>query len=251
MKARRIALYSGIGISIYIVTLMATIPAAWLCLAVERVSQQKLEMRAPVGSLWSGSGRLYANQRSGPQLELGELRWKTAWPGIFRGKLLTDVAFGNAPHAMKVELSLSGVTVQGLDIALPARVLAIFAPGLDTVGPQGTLRLRSDSLRLDADSILGLAEIEWRRVRLSRAPGLDLGSHIARLRGGGSKVDIELGTLEGPLRLTGKGTWDRESGLTLAGAAEHGAQAGTELAQFLRVMCPEYRNNRCGFRFRL
>src|SRR3970040_1965137 len=74
MKARRIALYSGIGISIYIVTLMATIPAAWLCLAVERVSQQKLEMRAPVGSLWSGSGRLYAAQRSGPQLERGELR---------------------------------------------------------------------------------------------------------------------------------------------------------------------------------
>jgi general secretion pathway protein N len=251
VTARRFALYGGVGIAIYLATLVATVPAPWASRAVERISGHKLQLREPTGSLWSGSGRLYATQRSGPQLELGELRWKTAWAGIFRGKLVTDVAFGNASRAMHVELSLSGVTVQGLDIALPARVLANFAPGLDTVGPQGTLRLRSDSLRLDADSILGLAEIEWRQVRLTRAPGLDLGSHIARLRGGGSKVDIELGTLEGPLRLTGKGTWDRESGLTLAGAAEHGAQAGTELAQFLRVMCPEYRNNRCGFRFRL
>jgi hypothetical protein len=113
------------------------------------------------------------------------------------------------------------------------------------------LRIRSESLQLDADSILGLAEIEWRQVRLSRAPGLDLGSHVARLRGGGSKVDIELGTLEGPLRLTGRGTWDRSAGLTMAGAAEHGAQPAAELGAFLKAVCPEYQNNRCGFRFRL
>jgi hypothetical protein len=111
--------------------------------------------------------------------------------------------------------------------------------------------VRSESLRLDDDSILGVAEIEWRQVRFSRAPGLDLGSHVAKLRGAGGRVDIELATLDGPLRLSGSGIWDLKAGLKGAGSAEHGAQVSPELPPFLRAVCPEYRNNRCGFRFAL
>jgi general secretion pathway protein N len=114
---------------------------------------------------------------------------------------------------VRVELSLAGLSVQGLDLALPGSVLASFVPGLETFGPEGELHVRSESLRLDDDSILGVAEVEWRQVRFSRAPGLDLGSHIARLRGAGSRVDIELATLDGPLRLSGSGTWDPKAGL--------------------------------------
>jgi general secretion pathway protein N len=199
--------------------------------------------------LWNGRARVYARERSGPPLLLGELRWKTAWTGIFAGKLTTDVNFGEGERPVHLELSPFGVTVHGLDVALPARALSTFVPGLETVGPEGVLRLRSDNLRVEDDSILGLADVEWRQVRLSRAPGLDLGSHVARLRGGGSKVDIELGTLEGPLRLSGSGTWDPKTGLKGAGSVEHGAQVSPELIPFLRAVCPEYRNNRCEFRF--
>jgi len=91
---------------------------------------------------------------------------------------------------MHVELSPFGVTFRGLDVTLPARALESFAAALQTFGPEGTLRMRSDSLRVDADSLLGLAELEWRQIRFSRALGLDLGSHVTRLRGGGSVVNI-------------------------------------------------------------
>jgi hypothetical protein len=94
--------------------------------------------------------------------------------------------------------------------------------------------------------VLGLAEVEWRSIRLARAHGLDLGSHVARLRGGGSKVDIELGTLEGPLQLRGGGTWTRGSGLVLAGSAEPRAPA---VVPFLKTVCAEYRDSRCLFRY--
>jgi general secretion pathway protein N len=247
---RRIVLYCVVGGVAYLAALIGTFPASWVSRALERASAQKLLLRAPEGSIWAGSGRLYAHERSGPPLELGELRWKTAWLAIFAGKLAADVRFGAVGRTAHLELSPSRVTVQGLDVTLPGRILANFAPGLDTVGPQGTLRIRSDGLRINADSILGIAEIEWRQVRLTRAPGLDLGSHVARLRGAGGRVDIELGTLEGPLQLTGKGTWDRNAGLTMAGSAEHGPQAAAELGAFLKAVCTEYRNNRCAFRFR-
>ena len=251
MTRSRLLLYCAVGGLAYLVALGATFPAAWVSRSLERASADKLLVRAPEGTIWSGRARVYARERSGPPLALGELRWTTAWSGVFAGKLATDVTFGDAGRPVHLELSPFGVTLQGLDIALPARVLSAFVPGLETVGPDGVLRLRSDSLRVEDDSILGLAEVEWRQVRGSRAPGLDLGSHVARLRGGGGKVDIELGTLEGPLRLSGSGMWDAKAGLRGTGSADHGAQVAPELPPFLQAVCPEYRNNRCGFRFAL
>ena len=251
MTRQRLALYCAVGMLAYVVALVAMLPASWISRALERASQDKLLVRAPAGTLWAGSARVYARGRAGPPLELGELRWKTAWNGLLMAKLASDVAFGAAERPVHVELSPAGLSLQGLDLALPGRVLASFVPGLETFGPGGELRVRSESLRVDGDSILGLAEIEWRQVRLSRAPGLDLGSHVARLRGAGNRVDVELATLEGPLRLSGSGTWDLKTGLKGAGSVEHAAQVPPELPRFLNAMCTEYRSNRCGFRFGL
>jgi general secretion pathway protein N len=130
-------------------------------------------------------------------------------------------------------------------------VLAGLVPGLEAFGPQGTLRIRSESQRFEAGSILGLAEIEWRQLKLSRAPGLDLGSHVMRLRGGGNKVDIELATLAGPLRLSGSGTWTPQAGLSLTGMVEHDAQPTPALATFLSGICNSYAQNRCRFQIKL
>lgn len=249
MTPRRIAVYVAFGLAIYAATLIATIPASWASRALERTSAQKLQLREPAGSLWAGSGRLYANQRSGPLLDLGELRWRTSWSAILDARLAIDLTLGDAPSAVQVLLSPSGTTLRGLELALPGQIVAAFSPALEGLGPQGLLRLRSADLRIDGNSILGLAELEWRQVQLARAPGLDLGSHLARLRGGGSKVDIELSTIDGPLRLSGSGTWSRDAGLSLSGAAEHDA-GNAALAAFLKGVCAEYKDHRCQFRVR-
>jgi len=251
VSSRRIVVYCVVGGVIYLAALIATLPAPWVARAVERASAHKLQLRAPAGSLWSGSGHLYAMQRSGPPIELGELRWKTAWPALFTGKLTADASLGDGTRSTHVEASPAGTTIRGLDVTLPASVLSSFVPGLEAVGPQGTLRIRSESQRFDAGSILGLAEIEWRQVRVARAPGLDLGSHVARLRGGGNKVDIELSTLGGPLRLSGSGTWTPEAGLSLSGMVEHDAQPTPALGTFLSGVCNSYAQNRCRFQIKL
>jgi len=243
--------YCVVGGVIYLAALIATLPAPWVARAVERVSANKMQLRAPAGSLWSGSGHLYAMQRSGPPVELGELRWKAAWSAMFAGKLAADASLGESTRSAHVEVSPAGTTIRGLDVALPASVLASLVPGLDALGPQGTLHIRSESQRFDAGSILGLAEIEWRQVRLARAPGLDLGSHVARLRGGGNKVDIELATLSGPLRLSGSGTWTPAAGLSLTGMVEHDAQPTPALGTFLSGVCNSYAQNRCRFQIKL
>jgi general secretion pathway protein N len=246
---RRVALYCAVGTLAYLAALVAIFPASWISRALERASGERLLLRAPEGTLWSGRARVYARERSGPPLDLGEVRWETARSALLAAKLASDVALRGAAQPVHVELSPGGLSVRGLDLVLPGSVVGSFVPGLDTFGPGGELRVRSESLRVDGDSILGVAEVHWRHVRMSRAPTLDLGSHVARLRGAGSRVDIELGTLEGPLRLNGSGSWSRQTGLKMTGSGEHAAQAPAELPQFLRAVCPEYRNNRCGFRF--
>jgi len=250
VSARRVAVVCAVAGAIYVIALIATVPAAWIARAVERASAHKLLLREPAGSLWAGSGRLYADRRSGPLLDLGLLRWSTSWSALLGGTLAADLTLGNASAVMQLQMSPAHTTIRGLKLELPAGILSVYAPGLEAFGPEGMLRIRADDLRFDDGSILGLAEIEWRQLRLARGQGLDLGSHIARLRGGGGKVDIELGTIEGPLRLSGGGSWSRDAGLTLAGAAEHGAEQSPALASFLGGVCTQYRDRRCVFRLK-
>jgi hypothetical protein len=176
------------------------------------------------------------------------LRWNSSLSGTLAGKLAADLTLGESATAVHLELSPASTSVRGLNLELPGRILASIAPGLEALGPQGKILIRSDSLRFDANSILGLADVEWRSVRLALAQGLDLGSHVARLRGGGSKIDIEFATLEGPLRLSGGGTWARDSGLIVSGVLEHGEDRSATMTPFLQGICSEYRPGRCAFR---
>ena len=247
---KRAWLYVATGCLVYLAALIATTPAPWVSRFVERFSHQALQLRAPVGTAWAGSGRLYAQQRTGDMVDLGVLRWNTLLSGLLTGKLGAEVSLGESATMMQLELSPASTTIRALNVELPGKLLSIVAPGLEPLGPQGKVRIRSDSLRFDTNSVLGLADIEWRPVQLDRAHGLALGSHVAHLRGGGSRVDIELGTIEGPLRLSGSGTWTGETGLDISGALEHGEDRSGETASFLQGVCSEYRTGRCAFKFK-
>ena len=252
MIARRITLYVTVGCLTYLVALIMTLPAPWVSRAVESFSKQILLLRDPIGTAWAGRGQLYARQRSGDLLDLGVLRWNTSLSATFAGRLGADLTLGDGAKAMHLDLSPASTTIRGLNLELPGKILASIAPGLEALGPQGRLLIRSDHLRIDANSILGLAEVEWRPVRLARAQGLDFGSHIARLRGSGSgsKIDIEMATVGGALRLSGGGTWTQDGGLAVSGALEHGEERSAAMALFLQGVCSEYRPGRCAFRFR-
>jgi len=247
---RRASLYVATGCLIYLVALIATTPAPWVARFVERSSRQALLLREPVGTAWAGSGRLHAQQRTGDLVDLGALRWNTLLSGMLTGKLVADVTLGEGAPATQLELSPASTSIRALNVELPGRLLSIVAPRLEALGPQGKVRIRSDNLRFDVNSVLGLAEVEWRPVQLERARGMALGSHIARLRGAGSRVDIELGTIDGPLRLSGSGTWTGKTGLSISGVLDHPEDRSGETASFLQGVCSEYRPGRCSFRFK-
>jgi general secretion pathway protein N len=246
VTTRRIVLYALFGVVVFTAVLLATFPAPWVARGVEMASERKLVLRQPSGTAWQGSGRLYARQRSDALVDLGPVRWRASPMAIFGARLSAELWLGEPPKRMEVQASPASVTLSGVDVQFPGSLLSSFSPQLATLGAEGRVRVRTDSVRLERDSMLGLAEVEWHGIRLARAHDLELGSHVARLRGGGSKVDIELGTLEGPMQLSGRGSWSRSSGLAISGAAEPRAPA---VGAFLKTVCAEYRDSRCVFRY--
>jgi len=248
MTGRRIALHITTGCLAYAVALIATLPAPWISQAVGRFSKQVLLLRDPDGTAWTGSGRLYLRQRSGELLDLGMLRWKASLSGTIAGKFATDFSLGDASRTAHLELSHGSTALRGVNLEIPGNILANIAPGMEALGPQGMLRIRSESLRIDDRAVLGMADVEWRPARLAVARGLELGSHVARLRGKGDKVDIEFGTIDGPLRLSGGGAWTLKSGLAVTGTLEHGGNPPA-MTSFLQGVCSDYRSGRCTFRF--
>lgn len=249
MISRRNALALIFICLVYSASLLATFPAPWVARAIERASDQGLLLRDPAGTVWSGNGILYVRLRTGELLDLGRLRWRGSPSGILAGHLSADLALSMDAKTTRVELSLSGMNVRGLSLEIPGRILAELAPAFGAFGPEGKLLLRADNLRIEDGSILGLGEIEWHGLRLTRVSDIDLGSHTARLRGGGGKVDIAFGTIEGPLRLSGGGSWTRDAGLAVSGTAEHDPDRASTFARLLQGICSEYTSPRCTFRY--
>lgn len=244
--SRRTWLLSGFGAMAFVVALAATAPASLVAYALERTTQNRVALRDPQGSAWSGSGRLYARRPEGDMVDLGPLRWRARPSSLLAGRLAAEATLGDNPQPTAVDLSPSSLTVRDLDVQFPGTVLAAIDPALATLGPDGRVRIRSESLRIDRESVLGLADVEWRDVRLARAKGVEFGSHVARLRGGGEKVGIELATLSGPLQLKATGSWARGGAVSLSGSAE---ASSVKLSAFLKSVCAQYRDGRCQFRY--
>jgi hypothetical protein len=250
MSGRQLLLYCAWAGLVYALALLAMMPAAWLSQMIERLSGQRLELREAAGSAWAGSGRLYARAGAGALTDLGAVRWRSFPAAFLRGKLGADMTLNDAPKPIRVEVGLGSIAVRDLALEVPGKLVAALAAPLQVFGPEGRLTIQSDNLRIEGETVLGLATVEWRDIRLARSSNLELGSHVARLRGAGSRVDIELGTLGGPLRVAGAGSWTPRGGLALAGTAEPRPEALPGLVPFLRGVCPEFRNGRCVFQIK-
>lgn len=248
MSARRAFAYAAVAAAAYAAALLAAAPATWIPYLAERLTEGRVVVRAPSGTLWKGTGALHVREPSGALHSLGPLRWRVAPAGLAAVRAELDAPQA-AAHA-RVFLGAGGVQVQGLRGELPAALLATLAPALEPWRPAGRIVIRSDGLQWSAGSFLGLADVEWRQAGLLPARGAALGSHVAHLRGGGSAVQIELETLEGPLRLQGSGSWRPQAGLEISGSLEHDPGRADAVARFLQGVCSEYRDGHCGFRIR-
>lgn len=224
-------------------------PAAWLASAVASASDQRLILADARGTIWSGSAIPVLSGGAGSRdasFLPGRLSWTLAprWYGV--------------ELAARQECCLNGAMRVQVRPGL-GRLKATLVPSAGWVGqwpsawlgglgtPWNTLQLGGNVRLLSPGVTVEKVEGRWRldgKVDLelegvsSRLTTLEtLGSYRVSLTGGGanSATLLSLSTQDGPLQLTGSGTWG-PGGVKFRGEARSAAVDEAALANLLNII---------------
>lgn len=195
-----------------LLTVVATLPAAWLVPMVEQQTGGRVSLGDPQGSVWQGSA--FIGAASGPGEPLSPLL-----PGRFTWRLSPLVLVGRVDAALSNELALEQpLTLRGSwrqwevgagAIMLPAERLAALGAPLNTVKPSGRLQLSWPALTLerlpDTVHLYGSMQLDMTEIASSLSPVKPLGAYRMVLLWRGNAAHLTLSTRAGPLMLAGTG----------------------------------------------
>lgn len=227
----------------WLVALLVFAPARWVAVAVESLTQDRVQLLETRGTVWQGSGvvvlRGGAGSRDSARLP-GRLDWHLT-PGL---------------REWGLHLRASCCTPEGLSLAIqpglqswhvaladtrtlwPSSVLAGLGTPWNTLQFQGDMALSFrgfgvhaalDRWTLDGELLLDAMEMSSRMSTLT-----PLGSYRLHLQGGAQPV-LHLTTLRGHLQLSGIGRWTAGR-LRFEGEARSEPSYEAELANLLNII---------------
>lgn len=235
--------------------LLAYAPAAWVALAVERVSQGRVGLHEPRGAWWNGSARLMLSSgEAGSDRTVlpGRLSWRMV-PGWgsgaggspARGPLLTLSLAADCctPSPWRFAAEMPGfatrVHVRADASRWPAGLLSGLGTPWNTIEPEGFVHLRAPRAvvtwaegrwALEGDIV-----VEARSVSTRLSTLRPMGNYRMDVRGGAVPT-VSLQTLEpSSLHLNGQGQWvgNRLRFEGSASAAEGRAEALSNLLNII------------------
>lgn len=207
---------SGAVIGLLVATI-AFAPAAWLGSSLNLVSQSRVVLNEPSGTVWNGSGQLVlsggAGSRDATTLP-GRIQWRLKPTAAFKLLALVDADCCTAQSfSILVSPRFSGVSalIQPSQSSWPATLLTGLGAPFNTIDLQANLKLNTQLLKL-----------EWLNKKLNLEGSatldvLDASTRLSTLRPVGSyrlsfqssqdlaKPSLKLETLSGSLLLTGNG----------------------------------------------
>ena len=223
---------------------VAFAPARWVTAAVQRASNQQVELVNARGTVWQGSAQLVFSGGAGSQdsVELpGMVRWRIQpnWQDL-GVQIASDCC---TPQPLQVRVAPAGWVVTRLTVQdglsrWPAGLLTGLGTPWNTVQPLGQLQLSSQHF-----------ELEWAQGRVNLAGSLQLdathiSSRLSTLQPmgsyrltllGGPTTTLQLETIEGSLQLTGQGQWLGQS-LRFEGEASATADRVDALSNLLNII---------------
>lgn len=227
-----------LGVGAYLVFLAVNLPAAWIGFALERASAGALALGDPEGTAWKGRGVLA--QRSGAAYaRVAGIEWRCNPLSVFTGRL--NVALSGAERETQLRASVSfgttAVRFQNVEASVPAALLERASSTVALAKPDGSLRVKAESVEIGKDWVRGAASAEWIDAGLSGMQAPRLGDYRLQITATGDRAELKLATLRGDLRLSGEGEWraSRPRVVQLRGTAEAAAER-KDLEPLLRLM---------------
>jgi len=198
-----------------LITTIACVPAAWLAPLLESASSGRIVLGDAQGTLWHGSALIGAAAQGmgdrDPVIPLlpGRFVWRLS-PLVLLGRI--DATLEN-PLALSQPVGISGDwhawSVTGGSISLEAERLAGLGAPLNTLQPSGQMVLAWQPLqvtrRANGIDMRGMMTLEMTAMALRVSPVKPLGSYRMRMAWRGRQAVLTLGTVGGPLLLTGNG----------------------------------------------
>lgn len=228
MRARTLAI---LGIAAYAVFLAATLPASLVARWISMPGV--LELVNARGTLWSGSARAVAGGA-----ELDNLRWRFEPAQLAAGRLGFSVdgyGAGLEGHG-RIGRGPSTLEVRDLHVRGDAAALALFAPLAASWQPDGRVTLDATAIAWDGREARGTVRLEWHDAAVALSSVRPLGSYRAEARAEGGPVKLAVTTLDGPLRISGTGTFAPPGTLAFAGDARALPAAAATLEPLLNLM---------------
>lgn len=234
----RIVLYVVLGLVVAIATMLVTAPASLVDYVLERSTEGRVRLADAAGSIWQGQGRVVlvdvatiANREQraaapgGPTslpgvVIPGTIRWEVAALPLIIGRLQATARHESMARPVMISGTASRLEVTGGSLQLPDVNLARLGSPWTTVRPTASLGVTWQPIVIEGGRFSGQAILELRDVASALTPVRPLGAYRIDIDGTGNSSVIRMSSLDGPLRLSGQGTWTQSAGLRFTAYAE-------------------------------
>jgi general secretion pathway protein N len=237
--------FALLGLLAVIATTIATAPARFIDLAVDRATLGRVRLAEPDGTMWQGSGRLVfadigtdeAARTSTAGVAIpGRVRWSVRpWP-LLAGLVDATISIDGMAQPVRMQGGFDELRVGPGAVSLPSVELSRLGSPWNSIRPSGALAVRWESLLVSNGNLNGRASLELRDASSAMTPVRPLGSYRVNIDGKGSNAELGIETLSGPLRLTGDGSWDARRGLRFVAEARAEPAEAARLQSFLGVI---------------
>lgn len=234
-----------LGIVVVALTVLAAFPASWLADTVAARTERRVLLADAEGTLWHGSATLALSAGTGSATATvlpGRLQWTVAFWPLFVGNLRmvlnhTD-AFGGP---VGIRITPSGWEAQAGSARLPASLLEGIGAPFNTLRPDGRMQLDWSALQgrffgkpgqpagFDGHLTVRIEQVSSAVSRLR-----PLGSYRAEIDFAGTRGQLRLETVSGPLRLEGSGELGPRA--RFEGTADAEPDAAVPLAALLSLL---------------
>ncbi|MFY9259479.1 MAG: type II secretion system protein N [Gallionella sp.] len=220
-----------IAAGLYGIFLLITLPAHWAAVALAKFSHQRLQLIAPVGTLWQGTSRALQVDAN----RLKDFAWTLNAGCALWATVCADVTWAGDSHA-KLRLTRQALRLQDAQITLPVAGLAAVFPTAAEYEWGGEAMIQTSALTWQFEGgLLGKSRVEWRDARTIKLPVQPLGDYLVDITGTKQGIVLQLRTLRGALEVNGTGRWAAHDHFRFSGSVKPDPARQSEFGALLSL----------------
>lgn len=219
--------------------LLWLLPATLLDQQISKMTSGSVRLAAAEGTIWAGQGYVEILNEGKPIGYSRHVAWRFVPASVLRGHLTFALRINHSDRSIPVILGWSGVELRDVSIDLPAMTLEMAMPALRPLGLNGDLSLNITRVALNGDQSTGSGRLELRNAMSTMTTIAPLGNYVIELISERDITSVAMRTLEGPLQLSGRGSWPTGTAPVFRGSAHVPASLQQQLAPMLRLIAIE------------